>query len=100
MNAPNFPNNPRLYPDDLQLLPAGSVIDGAEVREDLTDVADFVVIGSGAAGATAALELAKAGYSVAILEEGPWIRTRELGVDVRGALKTLFRDGGTQMASG
>src|SRR3954464_14384372 len=100
MNAPNHGNSPRLYPDDLQMLPEGSVIDGTQVEDDLTDIADYVVVGSGAAGATAALELARAGHSVAILEEGPWIRTRDFGVDVRGALNTMFRDAGTQMVAG
>src|ERR1700761_2110697 len=33
---------------------------------------DFVVIGSGAAGAVMAKELATAGFSVVVLEQGPW----------------------------
>ena len=100
MNAPHSAPSPKLYPDDLQLLPEGSVVDGLHVDSDLTDIADYVVIGSGAAGATAALQLSKAGHSVVILEEGPWIRTREFSENVHIAMKQMFRDMGANMASG
>lgn len=84
------------FPDDWQVLPEGAVVDGARQTHDVTDAADYVIIGSGASGATAALQLAKAGYSVVMLEEGPWIRTRQFGADMFGAMKTMFRDmGGT-----
>ena len=33
---------------------------------------DFVVIGSGAAGAVMAKQLAVAGFSVVVMEQGPW----------------------------
>lgn len=89
-----------LLPDDEESLPPGTVIDGAAVRQDLDDTADFVVIGSGAAGATAAVTLASAGYRVVILEEGPWIRTREFGVDLYPALKSMYRELGTQVCLG
>ena len=70
------------FPDDVESLPEGAVTDGTRVTQDLEDAADFVVVGSGAAGATSALYLAEAGYSVIILEDGPWIKTRDFGVDV------------------
>ncbi len=38
---------------------------------------DVCVIGSGAGGGPVALELAKAGYSVAVLEKGPWFKEEE-----------------------
>lgn len=82
------------------MVPEGSVVDGACVARDLTDVADYVVIGSGAAGATAALALARGGRSVVILEEGPWVRTRDFGIDVFLAMKQMFRDMGANMATG
>jgi len=65
-----------------------------------TDVADFVVIGSGAAGATATLVLSEAGHEVAVLEEGPAVRDEDRGLGSSEAFMRLFRDRGTQVAMG
>ena len=101
MNAPRFGGpGSQVFPDDLQMVPEGSVVDGTLVEGDLDDIADYVVVGSGAAGATAALEFSRAGYSVVILEEGPWVRTREFSPDVFVAMKQMFRDMGSNMATG
>lgn len=76
------------------------MVDGRHAERTLTDIADYVIIGSGASGATAAWVLSSAGYSVVILEEGPWIRTREFGIDVYPAMKSMFRDMGAHTAFG
>jgi choline dehydrogenase-like flavoprotein len=65
-----------------------------------TDSADFVVIGSGAAGASAALVLAEAGRDVIVLEEGPEVRQQDRGQGAVEAFLRLFRDRGTQVAMG
>jgi len=65
----------------------------------LTDDADFVVVGTGAGGATAARVLSESGFSVVMLEEGAYLkpedRPRELvdamAVAVRG-MATLATD--------
>lgn len=88
------------FPDDWQVLPEGAVVDGARQTHDVTDAADYVIIGSGASGATAALELSKAGFSVVMLEEGPWVRTRQFGADMLGAMKTMFREMGGTLTMG
>jgi choline dehydrogenase-like flavoprotein len=41
--------------------------------------ADVVVVGSGAGGAVVARELARAGRSVVVVEEGDWVRSAEYG---------------------
>jgi choline dehydrogenase-like flavoprotein len=64
------------------------------------DVADFVVVGSGAAGASAALTLAQAGREVVVLEEGPEVRDEDRGLGSHEAFMRLFRDRGTQVAMG
>ena len=40
--------------------------------QDVALEADYVVVGSGAGGATAAVTLARGGAKVAIVEAGPW----------------------------
>jgi len=64
------------------------------------DAADFVVIGSGAGGATAALVLAEAGREVVVLEEGPEVRDEDRGQGSVASFMRLFRDRGTQVAMG
>jgi choline dehydrogenase-like flavoprotein len=65
-----------------------------------TDAADYVVIGSGAAGASAALVLAEAGRDVIVLEEGPEVRDEDRGQGAVESFLRLFRDRGTQVAMG
>jgi len=100
MNAPRFGKGSQIFPDDLEMLPEGSVVDGTQIESDRADIADYVVIGSGAAGATSALELSRAGHSVIIIEEGPWVRTRDFSPDVFVAMSQMFRDMGSNMATG
>jgi choline dehydrogenase-like flavoprotein len=56
-----------------------------------SDEVDFCIVGSGAAGGVLARELSRAGFSVVVLEQGPW-RTNaefvhdELHVNFRGGL--------------
>jgi choline dehydrogenase-like flavoprotein len=80
---------------------------GALVRFDdvasqraVDDVADVVIVGSGAGGATAARVLTEAGLDVVILEEGPHIPTEELRSDMYTSTKWMWRDMGFQAARG
>ena len=89
------------FPDDV--LPEGAVVDGAELGRagrDVEESFDYVVVGSGAAGAVAAHTLAKAGFSVAMVEEGPWVRTRDFGESVYDAFRRMYRGAGTQVCEG
>ncbi|HEX3346061.1 MAG TPA: GMC family oxidoreductase N-terminal domain-containing protein, partial [Polyangiaceae bacterium] len=86
------------FPDEA--LPEGAVVDGAALSRDVEESFDYVVVGSGAAGAVAAHTLAKAGFSVAMVEEGPWIRTRDFGESVYDAFRHMYRDAGTQVCEG
>jgi choline dehydrogenase-like flavoprotein len=87
-----------VYADDA--LPEGSVVDGSALAHDVDEAFDFIVVGSGAAGAVAAHTLAQAGYQVAIVEEGPWVKTREFGERVYEAFRRMYRDSGTQILEG
>lgn len=62
--------------------------------------ADFVVVGSGAGGATCALALAETGCSVIVVEEGPRVRPEDRGLATSEAFARLFRERGTQVAMG
>ncbi len=52
---------------------------GRERRQRLDLKADVVVVGSGAGGAVVARELARAGRSVIVVEEGDWVKPAEYG---------------------
>jgi choline dehydrogenase-like flavoprotein len=63
-------------------------------------VADFVIVGTGAGGATAARVLAGAGRDVLMLEEGPLLRTADRPAEVLDAMALAFRDFATATTRG
>jgi len=81
---------------------SGALIRGEDVAHKgaVTDDADVVIIGSGAAGATAARVLSEAGLDVVVLEEGPHVPTEELRSDMYTTFKRVWRDMGFQVAEG
>lgn len=46
-----------------------------------TDEVDFVIIGSGAAGGVMAHQLARSGFSVVVMEQGPWLTEKDFSHD-------------------
>ncbi|MDP9341297.1 MAG: GMC family oxidoreductase [Actinomycetota bacterium] len=76
------------------------IVDGATQDRPVDEAFDHVVVGSGAAGATAALVLAESGASVAVVEEGPAVRTEQFVDRGYDTLRTLYRDMGGQLARG
>jgi choline dehydrogenase-like flavoprotein len=51
------------------------------VRYEERQEVDFVVVGSGAAGGILAKELSTAGFSVVVLEQGPYLKSSDFGHD-------------------
>ena len=70
---------------------------GYKAKEETFDV---VVVGSGAGGATAARNLARAGLDVAIVEEGPLLDESDFDANLWRSMKRTFRDYGTTFALG
>lgn len=62
--------------------------------------ADFVVVGSGAGGAAAAVTLARGGREVIVVESGPWLDPEHYPSTCMGAMKWLFDDWGAQVTRG
>ena len=62
--------------------------------------ADYVVVGSGAGGATAAVTLARAGASVALVEAGAWRDPAHYPASAYGAMRDLLEDWGSQVTRG
>lgn len=67
-------------------------VDGRGVKAALNLSADVVVIGSGPAGAAAALEAAKAGASVVVVEAGRWFEDAEYPRSALDAMAMMYRD--------
>lgn len=71
-----------------------------DIRADVREIADYVVVGTGAAGAVAARVLAVAGYDVVMVEEGPWVPKSAFRQDTWSAFRSLWRDAGFQVSEG
>jgi choline dehydrogenase-like flavoprotein len=74
-------------------VPSGLVTQ-ADVAAELSLGCDVVIVGSGAGGATMAVELAEAGVDVIVIEEGGYHRTESFTAESVRALRTLYRDAG------
>lgn len=64
------------------------------------DAFDYVIAGSGAAGASAARILADSGASLAVVEEGPAVSTPDFKDNALQTFHTLYRGRGAQVTSG
>lgn len=62
--------------------------------------ADWVVVGSGAGGAPAAVTLARAGEKVAIVEAGPWRDPQDYPSSVYGAMRDMIDAWGSNFTRG
>jgi choline dehydrogenase-like flavoprotein len=80
-------------------VPAG-VTGQREITEELHVECAVVIVGTGAGGATMAAELADAGIDVVMVEEGGYHPTESFTAEAGRALRTLYRDGGAQLALG
>ncbi len=58
------------------------------------EAADYVVVGSGAGGATVARTLSEAGQDVVIIEEGPEFPPKERTTSMAQTMRKAMRDGG------
>jgi choline dehydrogenase-like flavoprotein len=71
------------------------ILDTATVDDAVTLDADVCVIGSGAGGAAAARELAEAGRSVVVVEDGAYRRSDTFNQREETMYPRLYREGGT-----
>jgi len=69
----------------------------AKDEVDLDAEVDFVVVGSGAGGATAAVTLARGGARVALVEAGAWRDPEDYPWSVYGGMRDLMEEWGAQV---
>jgi choline dehydrogenase-like flavoprotein len=78
-----------------------TVLRGREQRKPLSLAVDVVIVGSGAGGAVTARELARAGRSVVVLEEGPFVPPTEYGrLPPMGTFQRCAREAGLSAVVG
>ncbi len=72
-----------------------------DISKNIDESCDVCVVGSGAGGAVMAKELAEAGLSVIVLEEGGYYQTPDFNnSDTIDSIVKLYRDGGSTVALG
>ncbi len=71
------------------------ILDTSTVDSNVTLESDVCVIGSGAGGAVVARELAEAGRSVVVLEDGPYVRSRDFVQREEIMYPRIYREGST-----
>jgi choline dehydrogenase-like flavoprotein len=76
------------------------IVNGEKEPRHTSEAFDYVIVGSGAAGATAARVFADHTASVAVVEEGPAVETRDFGDRAFPGLRRMMRDAGSQLARG
>jgi choline dehydrogenase-like flavoprotein len=76
------------------------IFDGEKERRALDETFDYVIVGSGAAGATAARVLADTGAQIAVVEEGPAVTTAEFSDRVFPTFRRMMRGMGAQVSRG
>ncbi|HEX9012466.1 MAG TPA: GMC family oxidoreductase [Anaerolineaceae bacterium] len=70
------------------------IFDGEKEMRAVEEAFDYVIVGSGAAGATAARTLADTGASIAVVEEGPTATTAGFSDQLFPSMQRIFRGGG------
>ncbi len=70
------------------------IFNGEKENRSVDEVFDYIIVGSGAAGATAARILADTGSSIAVVEEGPLVTTEEFKDRLFPASNRILRGGG------
>jgi len=68
--------------------------------EDIALDADYVIVGSGAGGATASVTLARGGAKVAIVEAGPWRDPADYPASIYGAMRDMVDAWGSSFTRG
>jgi choline dehydrogenase-like flavoprotein len=74
----------------------GRILAGAEIADLPSIEVDFVVVGSGAGGGTAAAVLAASGARVAVLEEGGHYTRRDFNMQESWAYPALYQEHGNR----
>ena len=67
---------------------------------DVDLLVDWIVVGSGAGGASAAVTLARGGDQVAVVEAGPWRDPEDYPSSTYGAMRDMMDDWGSQVTLG
>ena len=76
------------------------IYEGKDIKGTVREEADVCIIGSGAGGATVALELAQRGMKVVVLEEGGAYFTEDFDGKIKRATKLFYRNQGMDATLG
>jgi len=72
----------------------------SDYKSDIKESCDFLVVGTGPAGSVAALELARGGFDVVIIEEGPPVGPKDFTPEATATMRKMFRESGLRTTLG
>ena len=100
INLKPYESNPDRFKIESHNNGHSSFVSKSKNKKLLKLEADYVIVGSGAGGSAVAIELARAGLKIVMIEAGPWLEPKDYPNSFYGTLKNTFDNWGANATIG